>query len=118
MNIDKNVSIMVCRYIFIYKERGQGMRKEILSIITEHLTNERLDQIIVQTEEYRQAEQEENYLSERFEEMLDMEQRKAFNQYQTAENNRIATYIALTYQQGMKDVVNIFLSLAGEMGKI
>jgi len=94
------------------------MGKEILSIITEHLTNERLDQIILQTEEYRQAEQEEKYLSERFEEMLDGEQRKGFNQYQTAENGRIATYIALTYQQGMKDVVNIFLSLAGETGRM
>ena len=94
------------------------MGKEILSIITEHLTNERLDQIILQTEEYRQAEQEEKYLSERFEEMLDGEQRKAFNQYQTAENGRIATYIALTYQQGMKDGVNIFLSLAGETGRM
>lgn len=94
------------------------MGKEILSIITEHLTNERLDQIILQTEEYRQAEQEEKYLSERFEEMLDGEQRRAFNQYQTAENGRIATYIALTYQQGMKDVVNIFLSLAGETGRM
>lgn len=94
------------------------MGKEILSIITEHLTNEQLDQIILQTEEYRQAEQEEKYLSERFEEMLDGEQRKAFNQYQTAENGRIATYIALTYQQGMKDVVNIFLSLAGETGRM
>lgn len=94
------------------------MGKDIMTIITENLTNERLDQIIVQTEKYRQAEQEENYLAKKFEEMLDREQRKAFNQYQTAENNRIATYIALTYQQGMKDVVNIFLSLAGETGKI
>lgn len=94
------------------------MGKDVMTIITENLTNERLYQIIVQTEEYRQAEQEENYLSERFEEMLDGEQRKAFNQYQTAENNRIATYIALTYQQGMKDIVNIFLSLAGETGRI
>lgn len=90
------------------------MGKDIMAIITENLTNERLDQIIVQTKEYRKAEQEENYLSERFEEMLDSKQRKAFNQYQTAESKRIATYIALTYQQGMKDVVNIFLSLAGE----
>lgn len=94
------------------------MGKDIMTIITENLTNERLDQIIVQTEEYRQAEKEENCLSEKFEEMLDGEQQKAFNEYQTAENNRIATYIALTYQQGMKDIVNIFLSLAGETRKI
>lgn len=92
------------------------MDKDVLEIITENLTNERLDQIIVQTEEYREAEQKEKQLSEIFEKMLDKEQRKAFNQYQTAENSRIATYIALSYQQGMKDVVNIFLSLAGEQG--
>ena len=100
------------------KGKGQIMEKDIMTIITENLTNERLDQIIVQTKEYRQAEQEEKYLSERLEEMLDREQRKAFNQYQTAENSRIATYIALTYQQGMKDIVNIFLSLAGETRSI
>ena len=92
------------------------MDKDVLEIITENLTNERLDQIIVQTEEYREAEQEEKQLSEIFEKMLDKDQRKAFNQYQAAENSRIATYIALSYQQGMKDVVNIFLSLAGEPG--
>lgn len=92
------------------------MGKDVLEIITENLTNKRLDQIIVQTEEYREAEQKEKQLSEIFEKMLDKEQRKAFNQYQTAENSRIATYIALSYQQGMKDVVNIFLSLAGEAG--
>lgn len=90
------------------------MGKDIMAIIVENLTNERLDKIIEQAEEYREAEQKEKQLSEIFENMLDREQRKAFDQYQTAENGRSAVYIALTYQQGMKDIIELLMSLAGE----
>lgn len=90
------------------------MNKEILEIMTEYLTNERLDQIFIQKEEYRQAEQAEEQMSELFEKMLDREQRKVFNQYLVAENNRISTYITLSYQQGMKDIFSFLLSLVGK----
>lgn len=89
------------------------MREEVLRIITENLTNERLDAIIMQTEEYQQAQREENQMTEILEKTLSKEQHKAYNQYLTAENQRIAVYIMLCYRQGMKDIVELLMSLAG-----
>lgn len=90
------------------------MGEEILKIITENLTNERLDRIIMQMEEYKQAEKEENQMAENFERMLNQEQFKVYNQYLTAENERILVYIKLGYQQGMKDIIELLMSLTGE----
>lgn len=90
------------------------MGEEVLKIITENLTNERLDGIITQKEEYKQAEKEENQIAADFERMLNQEQFQAYNQYLTAENERTSVYITLCYQQGMKDIVELLMSLAGE----
>ena len=90
------------------------MGEDILKIITENLTNERLDRIIMQMEEYKEAEKEENQMAANFERMLNQEQFKAYNQYLTAENQRISVYITLCYQQGMRDIIELLMSLAGE----
>lgn len=90
------------------------MREEVLNIITENLTNERLDAIIMQAEEYQQAQEEENQMAENLESMLSKEQYRAYNQYLTAESQRVSVYITLCYQQGMKDIIELLTSLAGE----
>lgn len=88
-----------------------------MKIITENLTNERLDGIITQIEEYQQAEKEENHMAAILEKMLSKEQFRAYNQYLTAENQRVSVYISLCYQQGMKDIISLLLLLAGERYK-
>ena len=93
------------------------MGEDILKIITENLTNERLDGIITQMEEYQQAEKEENHMAAILEKMLNKEQFKAYNQYLTAENQRVSVYITLCYRQGMKDIVSLLMSLANERCK-
>lgn len=90
------------------------MGEEILRIITENLTNERLDAIIMQMEEYQQAQKEENQMAAILEKTLSKEQYKAYNQYLTAENQRVSVYITFCYQQGMKDIVELLITLAGE----
>lgn len=55
------------------------MDKRVLEIITENLTNERLDDIVRGVEEYGQAEQETNRTINVLEGMLDQEQQKALD---------------------------------------
>lgn len=87
------------------------MEKEVLDIITEILTNERLDGIAFQNEEYMQAEEETGRKQELLEEMLSEEQRKVFEEYLSSENHRMAVYTALSYKQGMKDLTALLVSL-------
>lgn len=54
------------------------MEKEVLDIITEILTNERLDGIAFQNEEYMHAEEETGRRQDLLEEMLNEEQYKVF----------------------------------------
>ncbi len=89
------------------------MGEEILRIITENLTNERLDAIIMQMKEYQQAQKEENQMAAILEKTLSKEQYKAYDQYLTAENQCVSVYITFCYQQGMKDIVRLLMSLAG-----
>ncbi len=87
------------------------MEKEVLDIITEILTNERLDGIAFQNEEYMHAEEETGRRQDLLEEMLNEEQYKVFENYLTAENHRTAVYAALSYKQGMKDLTALLVSL-------
>lgn len=93
------------------------MREDVFRIITENLTNERLDAIIMQTEEYQQAQREENQMAEILERTLSKTQYRAYNEFLTAENNRTSVYITLCYQQGMKDILRLLLSLVGSDGE-
>lgn len=87
------------------------MEKEVLDIITEILTNERLDSIAFQNEEYMQAEDETDRKQALLEEMLSEEQRKVFEEFVSSENHRMAVYTALSYKQGMKDLTALLASL-------
>lgn len=82
-----------------------------MDIITEILTNERLDGIAFQNEEYMQAEDETDRKQALLEEMLSEEQRKVFEEFLSSENHRMAVYTALSYKQGMKDLTALLASL-------
>lgn len=87
------------------------MDKRVLEIIMENLTNERLDDIVQGTEEYRQAEQETNRTINFLEGMLDEVQQKTLDGYLSAENHRASVYSKISYKQGMKDILVLLISL-------
>lgn len=87
------------------------MDKQVLKIITENLTNERLDSLVRSIEEYKQAEQEADRMMSILEETLNQEQQKALNDYLSAENHRASVYTEISYKQGMKDVVAFLVAL-------
>ena len=87
------------------------MDKRVLEIITENLMNERLDSIVQNNEEYRQAEQETDKAICILEGMLSQEQQKALDDYLSAENHRAAVYAEISYRQGMKDILTLLISL-------
>ncbi len=87
------------------------MDKSILEIMIENLTNERLDEIVFQNEEYREAEGKTDQALESLRKVFDKEQSRAFEEYMTAENHRVAVYIELSYRQGMKDLMDFLISL-------
>ena len=86
--------------------------KTVMEIVTEYLGSERLDSIILKTEEYRKADKEADAA---LEEMLGMEMedevRKALDKYLSAFGAVEAVYIRLAYQQGMKDLMEFAVSL-------
>lgn len=87
------------------------MDKRVLEIITENLMNERLDSIVQNNEEYRQAEQETDKMICVFEGILSQEQQKVLDDDLSAENHRAAVYAEVSYRQGMKDVLAFLISL-------
>ena len=89
------------------------MDKRVLEIITENLMNERLDSIVQNNEEYRRAEQETDKAICVLEGMLSQEQKKALDDYLSAENCRAAVYTEIGYRQGMKDVLAFLVALIG-----
>lgn len=95
-----------------FKIQGEtDIDKQILEIIIENLTNERLDEIVRGIEEYRQAEQEADRTIDILEGMLDQGQQRALDSYMSAENHRISVYNQISYRQGMKDILTLLISL-------
>lgn len=87
------------------------MDKQVLDIITENLTNERLDEIVRGVEEYRQAEQEADKTIDILEGMLVQGQQRVLDIYLSAENHRASVYSKISYRQGMKDILTLLVSL-------
>ncbi len=86
--------------------------QEVFEKITECLGNERLDSIIIQNEEYRQAEEAANAASLKMYKVgLSEEGIEAFEQCLAALHTAGTVYNRLAYQQGMKDVASFFVSL-------
>lgn len=86
--------------------------KTVMEIVTEYLGNERLDGIILETEEYRQADEKADAALEEIPltEMGD-ETRKALDKYLSALGEVMSVYSRLAYQQGMKDLMELAVSL-------
>lgn len=82
--------------------------------ITECLTNERLDKIVKQSTKYRKIIISSAKKREELTSMLTEEQKNVFNDFLEEENAVAIFYQRFAYQQGMKDLMEFFISLLGE----
>ena len=87
------------------------MENEVFEIVTEYLTNERLSKIIAKDEEYKAALTHEQEVYSKLDATLSDEQKRLMDRYGVAQGEVAANQIKLTYQQGMKDMYSLLMSL-------
>lgn len=95
------------------ERRVQGMEKdEVINILTEYATNERLDNLVLQNTEYVTIREKINYIMGELEK-LDSSRgiQKIIDRYDSATHEAAALYASLAYKQGLKDMFNLFMSL-------
>lgn len=84
------------------------MEKNILEMITEHATNERLDNAILNDEKYISIQAEMDKLTEELESInLTQEQKTTVNDLLAANIASGCYYTRAAYQQGFKDCVSL-----------
>lgn len=87
------------------------MEKEVFEIVTEYLTNERLSRILGEDEEYRAALTHEKEAYFKLDVTLSDEQKELINMLGVAQGEVAANVERITYQQGMKDMYALIMSL-------
>lgn len=95
-----------------YGRREKVIQKdEVMDLLTEYATNERLSRIVADDEEIIAAR---IHAQEKFSELetaLTEEQKKLLEAFITADSEEVARMEFLTYQQGLKDMFNLIMSL-------
>ncbi len=85
---------------------------EMIDLLAEHATNERLDKIAFKNPEYITAREKTDFLLQELEETIpSKEVQKAINEYDSAIHATSALYANLAYRQGLKDMFNLIMSL-------
>ena len=87
------------------------MKNEILEMVTQCLTEMRLHEILQENDEYRRVVEEEVELYEKFLANLSELQKEEFENFLVAANESVMVCEKLSYQQGMKDLMQILKSL-------
>lgn len=88
----------------------ERLKKDILDLLTPYLT-ERAGRIYIENEEYKKSSKAADILYEELNDTLTDEQQELLERYFTANNAAIALTERLVYQQGMRDLLNLFISL-------
>lgn len=96
-----------------YGRRGEVIfvKNEVIDLLTEYATNERLSRIVEDDEEIKAAR---IHSQEKFSELvatLTEEQKKLLEIFITTDSEEVARMEFLTYQQGLKDMFNLIMSL-------
>ncbi len=92
------------------------MRKdEIIDLLTEYSTNERLSKLVMKNEEYKSALKYEEEQYGIFDKTLTDEQKVLLNSFAEANAKTTAIYLKFTYQQGLKDMFNLNESLQNDV---
>lgn len=87
------------------------MDEEVLELITQKLTDMRLNEIIHKNVTYIQALQDEIDLYEQFVRNLSEWQKEGFEKYWVASSESALIREKLSYQQGMKDLMAFLQSI-------
>ena len=117
LHILKNLIILrdenIIKFLSIpIQERKLKMMQEVLDILTKNLTNERLDGIIQQNSEYLEITDRVHKALHELEKIdSSKEAQKIIDEYDMVVHEESALLIKLVYQQGMKDLVQLLLSL-------
>lgn len=88
------------------------MENDILEILTQYLTEERIGRIVENDEEYNAARIHEQEVHDKFESTLTDEQIEAFNNFISAASETEANVERIYYQQGMKDMFSLLKALS------
>ena len=82
--------------------------KDIFEIITEYSVNERMDNILLQNEEYREIQNKIEKQIEQFNELnLNSEQRLVVDRLISIHIESGALYGRMTYKQGFRDCISL-----------
>ena len=89
------------------------MRKdEMINLLTEHAMGERLDNLILQNTKYVEIREKVHSLLEEIESIDSTKSmRSTIDRYDSAVHEESALYAYFTYQQGLKDMFNLIMSL-------
>lgn len=88
------------------------MEKSIFEVITEYAVNEGLNNVILQSDEYKQIQKEIDDLTSIFDAIgLPKEQRLIVDRLLTSYNESGAFYGRMTYQQGFKDCASLLVEI-------
>lgn len=90
-------------------EREDALKRNVWEFIAPYLI-ERARRNYVQNEEYKEAVKKADLIFQEIDNSLDEEQSEKLEQYFTADNATTAIMEQLVYQQGMKDMLSLFLS--------
>lgn len=87
------------------------VKNEVMDMLTEYATNERLSRIVESDEELRAARihAEEKYTG--LKSALEGNQKELLESFIAADSEMNARMEFLTYQQGLKDMFNLIMSL-------
>lgn len=84
------------------------MEKDVLNIMINNLTNERLDGIVANNQDYIKASNNANTLLDNLDSALTPEQRQLLDDYCTAQNESASLYARLAYEQGLRDITELW----------
>lgn len=88
------------------------MNEEVFKIITEYMSGERLDKIVVHTNEYQKSIHNVKVLSSKLNGFnFSQEALNILEEYTEALNKSSCIYSQIAYQQGMKDLAAFIISL-------
>lgn len=93
------------------------IENEVIDLLTEYATNERLSRIVGDDEEIRAAKIHAQEMYDRLLNALTARQRKLLDAFISADSETAARMEFLTYQQGLKDMFNLMMSLQNNQGE-
>ena len=87
-------------------------KDEMINLLTENALNERLDKLILQNTKYIEIREKVHSLLDELERIDSSKSvQSTIDKYDSAVHEESALYAYFTYQQGLKDMFNLIMSL-------